>query len=455
MMKTLQILAIIFISLLPLWSNAQRIAVNGNKFEVEGKEIFMNGANTPWNNWNDFGGNYKSAWWDAEFNRIKTAGGNSTRIWISCSGEVGLTISVDGTVTGATNAFWSNLDDMFLLAKKNKIYIKATLISFDHFKNSNSTYQRWRNMILSNDKVTSFVDNYAIPFVKRYNDNPYLWAVDICNEIEWVNQDAADGQIAWNRLQYFVARVASAIHENSKVLVTMGSGAIKWNSPKYEGNYWSDANLKAQYNGSNARLDFYSPHFYGWGVKWFGNFALDKTPAYYGINDRPCVIGENPGKGVFNDGATPTLEVSPTQMFLATYNNGWKGLMPWTSNGVDVNGNLSDFGAGLLAFQKAHPELVDPSYITGMNPEIQQNKSQPIFEKVFPNPIGSGILNITLSDYKDVTLRITDNKGLPVLTEKAVTKETIADLTDLPKGTYILSASNRDHFDSRKLILNQ
>ena len=65
-----------------------------------------------------------------------------------------------------------------------------------------------------------------------------------------------------------MARVTSAIHENSQVLVTLGSAAIKWNSPKGEGNYWSDANLKAQYNKDNAKLDFYSPHFYGWVVKW-------------------------------------------------------------------------------------------------------------------------------------------------------------------------------------------
>jgi hypothetical protein len=359
-MKTFQKLTIFLLSLFPFLANAQRITVNDNKFLVGGKEIFMNGANTPWNKWNDFGGNYTSSWWDAEFQRIKNSGGNSTRIWITCSGEVGLTITTDGTVTGATNAFWSNLDDMFQLAKRNKIYIKATLISFDHFKNSNRTYQHWRNMILSNDKVTSFVDNYAVPFVRRYNDNPYLWAVDICNEIEWVNQDAADGKIAWNRLQYFVARVASAIHENSQVLVTLGSAAIKWNSDKFEGNYWSDAKLKAQYNNDNAKLDFYSPHFYGWVVKWFGNFALNKTPADYGINDRPCVIGENPAKGVYNDGASPTLEVPASQMFMDAYDKGWKGLMPWTSNGVDSNGNLKDFESGLLNFQKAHPELVDP-----------------------------------------------------------------------------------------------
>lgn len=453
-MRTLYILMIFFCCLASWKADAQRITVDGNKFLVEGKEIFMNGANTPWNNWNDFGGNYKSAWWDAEFKRIKNSGGNSTRIWITCSGQVGVTISPDGTVTGATNAFWSNLDDLFLLAQKHKIYIKATLISFDHFKNTNSTYQHWRKMMLSNDKVTTFVENYAVPFVKRYNDNPYLWAVDICNEIEWVNQDAAMGQVAWNRLQYFVARVASGIHENSQVLVTLGSAAIKWNSDKFEGNFWSDAKLKAQYNKENARLDFYSPHYYGWVVKWFGNFALNKTPADYGINDRPCVIGENPAKGVYNDGATPTLEVPASEMFLGAYNKGWKGLMPWTSNGVDGNGNLNDFGAGMLAFQKAHPELVDPLSATGMHPAIKQGKNRSIIDKVYPNPVDSERFKVTLWDHKKVVLRLTDTNGLVIFSEKAVSRESSFSVAGLPKGVYNLSAIKPDHIDNHRVVLN-
>ena len=453
-MKISKVLTLILIIILPLVSTAQRIAVSGNKFVVEGKEIIMNGANTPWNSWNDFGGSYNNTWWDNEFQKIKAAGGNSTRIWITCSGTVGINISADGTVAGATAAFWSNVDDMFRLAQKNKIYIKATLISFDHFKSSNSKYQSWRNMVMSDDKVATFADNYVIPFVTRFKDNPYLWAIDICNEIEWVNQEADKGNISWSRLQYFVAKVASAVHENSNVLVTLGSGAIKWNSDKFEGNYWSDAKLKAQYNKDNARLDFYSPHFYGWSVKWFGNFALNKTPADYGINDRPCVVGENPAKGVFNDGASPTLEVPASQMFINAYSKGWKGLMPWTSNGVDSNGNLNDFADGLKAFKTEHPELVDPQSSTGFIPERKQNKNQSIFEKVFPNPSGSGAFSIVLSEYKDVTLQLSDEKGSLIFTKKAEKTEFDFLLTGLRKGTYLLSAIKENQVESRKLVLN-
>ena len=453
-MKTFRILAICLLYVLPLWSGAQRITVSGNKFLVNEHEIFMNGANTPWDNWNDFGGNYQSSWWDAEFKRIKDAGGNSTRIWISCSGEVGLTISSDGTVTGATDAFWTDIDDMFQLAQKNKIYIMATLISFDHFKNTYTTYLQWRNMINSDEKVTSFVENYAVPFVKRYNDNPYLWAVDICNEIEWVNQNTECGNIPWNRLQYFVASVASSIHENSQVLVTLGSAAVKWNSTKGDGNYWSDANLKVQYNNQNARLDFYSPHFYGWVVQWFGNFATDKTPAYYGIGDRPCVIGENPAKGVFDDGANPTLVVPPSEMFLAAYNNGWNGLMPWTSNGSDDNGNLNDFKSGLLAFQQAHPKLVDPSLATGINQNLKQNQHGQLLKKVYPNPIENGEIKILLSDCKDVIIQLTDERGLILYRQEADNEEMTIQTSYFSKGIFLLSAMKNGRIETRKFVLN-
>ncbi len=359
-MKTKLLLLISALFFVGNAAKSQRITVSGTKFVINGKEIVLNGANTPWNHWNDFGGNYESGWWDNEFKRIKDAGGNSTRIWITCSGDGGLIITPEGILTGATEKFWDDVSDMFHLAEKNKIYIKATLISFDHFKNNTKHYKEWRSLVMSNEGVGSFVENYVLPFVEKFKSNPYLWSIDICNEIEWVNQNEECGKIPWDRLQYLVARTAAAIHQSSNILVTMGGGAVKWNSDKFEGNFWSDENLQKQFNSAEARLDFYSLHYYGWTVKYCGNFALDKTPEYYGIGDRPCMVGENPAKGVFNDAASPKLEVSPDEMFIKAYLNGWKGIMPWTSNGVDRNGTLDDFRIGLKAFKAKYPELIDP-----------------------------------------------------------------------------------------------
>jgi uncharacterized protein (TIGR02145 family) len=344
---------------------SQRIAVDGNSFSVYGKEIFINGVNTPWDHWNDFGGNYDHNFWDTEFQEIRQAGGNASRIWITCNGDVGIDISTTGLVSGATLAHWEDLDDMFALAAEHQVYIMATLTSFDHTKNTYLKFQRWRNMLADTANVSSYVNNYVIPFINRYKDNPYLWCIDVCNEIEWMHETSECGSIAWEKLQYFVARVAAAVHENSNVLVTLGSAAVKWNSnsPGCEGNFWSDQNLQARYNSPEAFLDFYSPHFYGWVVRWFGNFALDKTPDNYSINDRPCMVGENPAGGVYKQNASGVDEliVPISEAYIKTYQKGWKGLMVWTSNGVDGNGNLTNCGPGLTAFQNLYPELVSPS----------------------------------------------------------------------------------------------
>jgi uncharacterized protein (TIGR02145 family) len=343
---------------------SQRISIDGNKFRVYGKEIFINGVNTPWDHWNDFGGNYDPNFWDAEFQKIRQAGGNASRIWITCNGDVGINISETGLVSSATAAHWSNLDNMFALAAKHKVYIMATLISFDHTKNTYVKYQRWRNMLADTANVSSYVNNYVVPFINRYKNNPYLWCIDVCNEIEWMHETAECGNISWNTLQYFVARVATAVHKNSIVPVTLGSAAVKWNSDcaGCEGNFWSDQNLQAQYNSPEAFLDFYSPHFYGWVVRWFGNFAADRTPTSYGINDRPSMVGENPARGVYkqNTSGQDELVIPISEAYIKTYQQGWKGLMVWTSNGVDGNGNLTNCGVGLTAFKNRYPELVSP-----------------------------------------------------------------------------------------------
>jgi hypothetical protein len=141
-------------------------------------------------------------------------------------------------------------------------------------------------------------------------------------------------------------------------------------------------------------------------------------------------------------------------MFIGAYNKGWKGVMPWTSNGVDANGTLKDFESGLQAFKTAHPELIDPGFSTGMIPEIKRNKGKSIMENVFPNPAGSGFFKIILSEYQDVILQLADSKGSIVFTKNAGSIETSFSSNALPKGTYILTAAKDGWVESRKLVLN-
>jgi hypothetical protein len=338
-------------------SSGDRIVVSGSQFFAGSTRIWMNGANTPWHSWNDFGGSYDATWWGNHFAALRANGCNATRIWITCSGEVGINIARDGTVSGATAAHWSNLDSLFSLAQSNGIYIMATLISFDHFDRSNRNNRAWRTMITDSAKTDTFVNNYITPFVNRYKNNPYLWSIDLCNEPDWIYENASCGQIAWSNIQRYFAKAAVAIHANSSILVTVGMAMVKYNSDNSsvegtQGNKVSDAALQALVADPRAKLDFWSPHHYDWMTQYWGD-PFYMTPASYGMDtSRPSMIGENPCVGT----AGHTL----TEDYEQGYQNGWQGAQAWTSNGVDANGNFDTLIPATNAFKTAHPSLVFP-----------------------------------------------------------------------------------------------
>jgi len=346
-------------------NDPKRITINKNEFAVSGKRIWINGANTPWNSWNDFGGNYNNQWWDDHFYELRLSGINSTRVWINCNNDNGaITLDNNGMVTDVSKKHWEDLDKFFEVARKHEIYIMATLLSFDHFKSWEKI--KWQRMLKSKEAAQSFAENYTIPFVKRYGNNPYLWSVDLCNEPDWIHEDKDCGNIAWNHMTYFFAVNAAAVHENSEVLVTVGMGFPKYNADgaAYEGNKVSDASLQRQYNNPNAFLDFWSPHYYDWVGKWYGvPFYISpygQFPGGYGMNNsKPAVIGECAAKGSAGD--TPgTKDNTILTDYLKAFENGWQGVMAWTSNGVDQCGDIADMEVATMYMEKNYKELIYP-----------------------------------------------------------------------------------------------
>jgi len=346
----------------------ERIYIKNNlEFAVDGKRIWINGVNTPWNDWNDFGGSYNHQWWDNEFTRLRKAGINATRIWINCNNEQqAVVIDADGYVSGVSEKHWADLANLFDLAKKHKIYIMATITSFDHFKSSQGS--RWRAMITSKPASQSFVDHYTLPFLNKFKDNPYLWSIDLMNEPDWVHENNECGKISWDHISYFFAINAAAIHENSQVLVTVGIANPKWNVDGfgYQGNKVSDAYLKKLSNNPKAFLDFWSPHYYDWVGEWFG------VPHYltpYGKLDgnnktgwsggwgldpsKPAVLGECSARGT-GKGLYGVRDNSIITDYEQAFHNGWQGVMPWTSNAVDGNGGLAPTGKPNRDTELAH-----------------------------------------------------------------------------------------------------
>ena len=344
-----------------------RITIKDNKFYAGGKQIWINGVNTPWNKWNDFGGGYNDTWWDTHFKELRAAGINAVRVWINCNNDQGaININDNGIVSGVSEKHWSDLDKYFETAARNKMYIKATLTSFDHFKDTGKrpSAQKWRNMLMNNDAAVSFADNYTILFVKRYGHNPFLWCVDLCNEPDWVFENPECGQISWERISFFFAVNAAAVHENSDVLVTVGMSFPKYNSDFFEGNKVSDNYLQSLYNNKNAYLDFWSQHYYDWIGPHFGvPFYISpygRLPDGFGLDEsKPAVIGECMAKG--SKGKTAGTE---NNTIITDYENaflnGWQGVMPWTSNGVDACGNLSDMSCAAKFMLEKYRDLIFP-----------------------------------------------------------------------------------------------
>ncbi|MCL2456804.1 MAG: hypothetical protein FWD19_04570, partial [Defluviitaleaceae bacterium] len=253
-----------------------RIRAEKNHFVAGEKRIWINGVNTPWHNWNDFSGeNFDYAWWDAHFAALRANGVNASRVWINCTNNFGranehghshvFDIDEDGMIRGVSEKHWQHLENFFEIAARHGIYIMATLISFDHFKFNewhNSEPERWRAMIKSEAAIISFVENYTIPFVEKFRENPFLWSIDLMNEPDWVHEE--HGKIEWEHLSHFFARNAAAIRERSEILVTVGLGFNKYHSDLHEGNKVSDEFLQNLYDNPYAALDFWSPHYYDW-----------------------------------------------------------------------------------------------------------------------------------------------------------------------------------------------
>ena len=315
-----------------------KVTVDGTKFKVGGKELWINGVNSAWDQWNDFGGAYNHEFWESHFEKLHDAGCNASRIWINCNGDVGLELNADGTLDGATATHWNNVDDLFALAEKYQIYLMPTVMSFDFFKDEKQTKnppEKWRELIQDSTKLDSFVDNYIIPFVERYGKSDYLWAIDLCNEPDWIVENQECGNIEWKYLQEYFAKATSAIHEHSDKLVTVGMAMIKYNSDSVEGNYISDKALQdalgdnSKYDKSKAYVDFYSTHWYPWEeANWGVNY--DKSPAEFKQDaTKPCMIAELPA--VTNDKEGWDI----ASVYEQAYKNGWQGMMAWKASGGD------------------------------------------------------------------------------------------------------------------------
>lgn len=330
-----------------------KVTVEGTKFMVGGKELWINGVNTPWQQWNEFGsGSFDPEAWDSHFADLHGIGVNASRVWLNCNSMVSIKLKSTGEVKEVLEKHWEDVDKLFEIAEKNQIYVMPTLLSFDHFKDTNYA-ERWRAIITDDTAMQSYIDNYVKPFAERYGSNPYLLGIDLMNEPDWVHENAECGRLSLDSLSNFFAKCTAAIHEtNPDALVTVGVGMIKYNSDNgnCSGNIVSDEMMKS-FGGDKACLDFYSTHYYNYMKPWWG-CPYDMSPEEYGLDgSKPMFIGETNAEG------GETLE----GLYERCYNNGWNGVMLWQSNdGAEHAENWSDIEAATKKMEELIPDKVFP-----------------------------------------------------------------------------------------------
>ncbi len=335
-------------------SASVKVTVDGTKFMVDGKELWINGVNTPWQNWNEFGSDaFDPDAWNSHFADLHDIGVNAVRVWVNCNSMVSIKLKSTGEVREVTEKHWQDVDKLFEIAEKHQIYLMPTLLSFDHFKDA-SYAERWRAIITDDTAMQSYIDSYVKPFTERYGANPYLLGIDLMNEPDWVHENEECGKLSMDSLSNFFAKCTAAVHEtNSDTLVTVGVAMIKYNSDKgnYSGNFVSDEIMKSL-GGDKACLDFYSTHYYNW-MKPYWGCPYDMSPEEYGLDmSKPVFIGETSAEG------GETL----VGLYEKCYNNGWNGVMLWTSNnGAEHADNWSDIEAAIKKINELAPEKVYPT----------------------------------------------------------------------------------------------
>ncbi|MES2278121.1 MAG: hypothetical protein V4592_18975 [Bacteroidota bacterium] len=359
----------------PVTTTSLNITIAGSKFNTGGKEIFFNGINSAWQKQSDYsldflGKNYDATAWNTEFQKYVDNHINLARIWIHGRGNSSPSLNADGITTGASDQFWADMDNLVKIATAKKVYIIPTFWSFGMVINDATVtnYTKYRDMINDVTKLQSYINNFLVPFVKRYANEPYVMGYDICNEPEHMWRDANCGPLNHDNVVRFVAYTAAAIHQNTTKPVTVGSMWIIYDSNRfgsgwaaYAGNNYSNAALQAQYNNSAAYLDFYSPHWYQWQTS---DSPVSKTVANWLDNaDKPVLIEETYGGDVTaaTQGNAANYNITMADFYKTSYTNGYAGVCgwknPWENDGY---GTFNGIATGTNAFYALYPKLVYP-----------------------------------------------------------------------------------------------
>ncbi len=330
-----------------------RIHVVGTEFRTEaGDPVWLNGINTAWMHWNDFGGDrFDAVLWDAEFRRYAEAGINCARVWLDCDGEVAVAFDRAGFIVGPAPTFLADVEALLGIAERHGVYVLAVLMSFDHVKPSHARHSLWRRVFNEDVHREAYIRHFVEPLARRFAGDPALLAWEICNEPEWIWFRRYG--VSRARVVAFHAHVAAALHAAGAGAVTTGSASWRWHGEHWRGGVrgdqpWSDASLGAHGAGPGARLDFFQVHYYDWmaPLGW-SPYASEAGPGRFLRRvDRPVIIGETKGRRSWLTGR------SVADSYERGAANGYKGVFGWSAHGRDGHGNFEEIAMATRTMAK-------------------------------------------------------------------------------------------------------
>jgi hypothetical protein len=306
------------------------------------RKRFMYGLNYAWENFaGDFGGGSRgiAATRDTingTLGQMASNGANVIRWWVwpNFTGN-GVTFDDGGTPTGLTGTTTEDLEALLSLAEEHDLYLMLTLFSFDNFKTMLPENRRMDG-IARNAAHRAGLVNVVRAFARAASASPNahrMLAWDVMNEPEWAVTgpgaggdeafDPADDLSAINHAEMhtLLGDVITGLRAESSALVTIGAAAMKWR------NAWKDLDQ-----------DFYQFHIYDWVQDYW---PYTTSPADYGLNDKPLVMGEFPPEGL--------SDASYRELLDSWYTNGYAGALAWRDATFQVN------YPDVKAFADAHP----------------------------------------------------------------------------------------------------
>ena len=277
------------------------------------------------------------------------------------------------------------------LADEAGLRIMFCLFSFDGFRPSRESFgikmTGYRDIVIDDDRRKALMDNVITPFARALQNSPHrdsLHSWDVINEPEWavtgINKNGDPSglggdqfdpngdleHISHDQMETFLGDTIKVLRaETPDIPLSIGSAALKWATA------WK-----------NMDVDFYQTHIYDW-VNAFWPYS--SSPADFGLDDKPLMMGEYPVEGLDN--------VDHRTMLESWFTNGYAGAIGWdyrvthstgeSEASVEEQRNIylreyNQFATDLLNNESGGSSRTDPAIIGAAQPGDTERELPPL-----------------------------------------------------------------------------